>query len=54
MTTQYPALGACDLTMCTPGFVAATACGASGDFQSCDAATPLVCPVPTAQAQACH
>jgi hypothetical protein len=51
---QYPATGQCDPTLCSAGFVAATACGAMGDFQTCDAALPLICAAPAAQAQGCH
>ena len=40
---QYPAVGQCDPTMCSAGFVATTACGAMGDFQTCDSALPAVC-----------
>ena len=53
-TVQYPTAGACDPTMCSAGFVAATACGAMGDFQTCDAAVPLLCAAPAAQAQGCR
>ena len=38
MTMQYPAMGVCDTTTCSVGFVASTACGAMGDFQVCDGA----------------
>jgi len=51
---QYPALGQCDPTMCSAGFVAATACGAMGDFQACDSALPGVCALPAPQVQGCH
>jgi hypothetical protein len=51
---QYTAGGQCDLTMCSAGFVAATACGAMGDFQTCDGAVPVVCAPPASQAQGCH
>jgi len=52
--TQYPASGQCSATACSAGFVAATACGAMGDFQSCDPAMAGVCAAPAMQAQACH
>jgi hypothetical protein len=51
---QYPAIGQCDAAMCSAGFIAATACGAMGDFQTCDTAMPAVCAAPAAQAQGCH
>jgi hypothetical protein len=51
---QYPAAGQCDPTMCSAGFVASTACGAMGDFQTCDPAMPATCAAPAAQAQGCH
>jgi hypothetical protein len=53
-TMQYATAGACDLTACTAGFVATTACGAMGDFQACDGAVPIVCAAPAAQAQGCR
>jgi len=53
-TVQYPAAGQCDATACSAGFVAATACGMMGDFQSCDGLVPLVCAAPAAQAQGCR
>ena len=52
--SQYPAAGQCDLTMCSAGFVAATACGAMGNFQTCDGAVPVVCALPASQTQGCH
>ena len=54
MTPQYPPAGACDLTVCAAGFVADTACGASGSYQTCDAIVPVVCAAPASMAQACH
>jgi len=53
-TPQNPSAGACSDTACTPGFVAATACGAGGDFQACDAAMPAVCAAPASMVQACR
>ena len=54
MTPQYPAAGACDTATCSAGFVAATACGAMGDFQACDPAMAGVCATPAAQVQGCR
>ena len=54
MAVQYPAVGQCDPTMCSAGFVATTACGAMGDFQACDSALSAVCALPAPQAQGCH
>jgi hypothetical protein len=51
--TQYPGGGACVDAACTPGFTAAVACGATGDYQSCDA-TSTTCAVPAAQIQGCR
>jgi hypothetical protein len=54
-TAQYPAMGACtDAIACTPGFVAATACGVSGNWQACDSSLPAVCAAPTPMPQPCH
>ncbi len=54
-TPQYPAVGQCtDAVSCTPGFTAATACGASGNLQACDSALPLLCAAPTPAPQPCH
>jgi hypothetical protein len=54
-TPQYPAVGACtDAVACTPGFTAATACGASGNLQACDSAAPLLCAAPAPAQQPCH
>jgi hypothetical protein len=50
-TVQYPAPGQCDATTCNAGFVAATACGAMGEFQACEAA---VCALPAPQTQGCR
>jgi len=54
-TPQYPAVGQCtDAVSCTPGFTAATTCGASGNLQACDSTVPLLCAAPTPAQQACH
>jgi hypothetical protein len=52
-TSQYMAGGACSDAACTPGFTAAVACGASGDYQSCDAAA-LACVVTVPTVQGCR
>jgi hypothetical protein len=51
MTPQFPAGGECTALACTPGFTAATACGVSADYQSCNTPT---CSLPAPQQQACH
>jgi len=54
-TPQYAAGGACtDAVSCTAGFTDATACGAAGNFQSCDPAVTLVCAAPAAMPQGCR
>ena len=54
-TPQLTAGGTCDLatpTTCTVGFVADTACGAAGDYQTCDGL--VACAAPATQTQACR
>jgi hypothetical protein len=53
-TAQHPAAGSCAPGVCTAGFIAATACGASGAYQSCDPAMPDLCPAAVSQIQACR